>query len=130
MIVTKYIFFLMIRRPPRSTLFPYTTLFRSRFFTRPVRLLGEDRVTGVEVERTVVDADGRASGTGETTVLPADLVVRSVGYRGGELPELPLDPGRGTVPNDLGRVLRGGQPSPGEYAPGWIKRGPTGVRSE
>src|SRR5437773_12349996 len=29
------LFFLMIRRPPRSTLFPYTTLFRSR-----------DRVTG------------------------------------------------------------------------------------
>src|SRR5215475_14919661 len=24
-----YCFFLMIRRPPRSTLFPYTTLFRS-----------------------------------------------------------------------------------------------------
>src|SRR5688572_31283057 len=27
-------FFLMIRRPPRSTLFPYTTLFRSRGPTR------------------------------------------------------------------------------------------------
>ena len=26
-----YIFFLMIRRPPRSTLFPYTTLFRSPY---------------------------------------------------------------------------------------------------
>src|SRR4028118_2438948 len=26
-------FFLMIRRPPRSTLFPYTTLFRSRTFS-------------------------------------------------------------------------------------------------
>src|SRR2546426_12652464 len=26
-------FFLMIRRPPRSTLFPYTTLFRSRVVT-------------------------------------------------------------------------------------------------
>src|SRR2546422_6017794 len=25
-----FLFFLMIRRPPRSTLFPYTTLFRSR----------------------------------------------------------------------------------------------------
>src|SRR5438034_5837625 len=25
-----FVFFLMIRRPPRSTLFPYTTLFRSR----------------------------------------------------------------------------------------------------
>src|SRR2546425_7361225 len=29
-----FFFFLMIRRPPRSTLFPYTTLFRS---SRPVR---------------------------------------------------------------------------------------------
>src|SRR5256885_11705302 len=27
-------FFLMIRRPPRSTLFPYTTLFRSPFMPR------------------------------------------------------------------------------------------------
>src|SRR3712207_7570764 len=35
-------FFLMIRRPPRSTLFPYTTLFRSRGArpaTRPTRQL-------------------------------------------------------------------------------------------
>src|SRR2546430_13893396 len=28
--VIHFFFFLMIRRPPRSTLFPYTTLFRSR----------------------------------------------------------------------------------------------------
>src|SRR5437899_8009372 len=27
-------FFLMIRRPPRSTLFPYTTLFRSKIVAR------------------------------------------------------------------------------------------------
>src|SRR5258708_39850645 len=27
-----FFFFLMIRRPPRSTLFPYTTLFRSRLW--------------------------------------------------------------------------------------------------
>src|SRR3989337_3731550 len=30
-------FFLMIRRPPRSTLFPYTTLFRSSTTREPVR---------------------------------------------------------------------------------------------
>src|SRR3712207_6897762 len=30
-------FFLMIRRPPRSTLFPYTTLFRSQDVTERVR---------------------------------------------------------------------------------------------
>src|SRR2546425_2915183 len=29
-----FFFFLMIRRPPRSTLFPYTTLFRSKTDTR------------------------------------------------------------------------------------------------
>src|SRR5204863_8088664 len=28
--LTTFFFFLMIRRPPRSTLFPYTTLFRSK----------------------------------------------------------------------------------------------------
>src|SRR5215469_17097952 len=31
------LFFLMIRRPPRSTLFPYTTLFRSRALHWPPR---------------------------------------------------------------------------------------------
>jgi ferredoxin--NADP+ reductase len=98
-----------------------------RFFRRPVRVLGEERVTGVEVERTAVDGDGRAMGTGELEVLPADLVVRSVGYRGIPLPGLPVDERSGTVPNDTGRVLRDGRPSPGEYAAGWIKRGPTGV---
>src|SRR5215211_9374722 len=34
-----YFFFLMIRRPPRSTLFPYTTLFRSP--AQPPRLGAE-----------------------------------------------------------------------------------------
>src|SRR5215813_14389936 len=29
-VLRRFFFFLMIRRPPRSTLFPYTTLFRSR----------------------------------------------------------------------------------------------------
>src|SRR3989442_1077476 len=32
-----HFFFLMIRRPPRSTLFPYTTLFRSHTHMRHVR---------------------------------------------------------------------------------------------
>src|SRR5207249_11844265 len=31
MLLDIFFFFLMIRRPPRSTLFPYTTLFRSSF---------------------------------------------------------------------------------------------------
>src|SRR5260221_2483017 len=35
-----FFFFLMIRRPPRSTLFPYTTLFRSRRASRGRRKSG------------------------------------------------------------------------------------------
>src|SRR2546425_7239780 len=45
-----FFFFLMIRRPPRSTLFPYTTLFRSIALERQPRRqhLGADRhVEGV-----------------------------------------------------------------------------------
>jgi ferredoxin--NADP+ reductase len=102
-----------------------TVSVRLRFHARPVRLLGTDRVIGVEVERTRVDVDGRAVGTGELDVVPADLVVRSVGYRGHALPGLPLD--GGTVPHDAGRVVRDGEVSRGEYVAGWIKRGPTGV---
>src|SRR2546429_5111803 len=33
-----FFFFLMIRRPPRSTLFPYTTLFRSVLIAFPYRI--------------------------------------------------------------------------------------------
>jgi ferredoxin--NADP+ reductase len=106
---------------------PGRAQLRLRFFGRPVRLLGEERVNGVEVERTAVDGDGRAMGTGEVDVLPVDLVVRSVGYRGLPLPGLPVDERTGTVPHEEGRVLRQGRPSPGEYVAGWIKRGPSGV---
>src|SRR5215471_19943864 len=38
-----FFFFLMIRRPPRSTLFPYTTLFRSRHPPRMSRGVREER---------------------------------------------------------------------------------------
>ncbi|MEI4277096.1 FAD-dependent oxidoreductase [Klenkia terrae] len=98
---------------------------RLRFFARPVRILGDDAVTGVVVERTAVDPADRLSGTRETDLLPADLVVAAIGYVGHDLPGLEVD--GGTVPNDGGRVLRDGAVSPGEYVAGWIKRGPTGV---
>src|SRR2546426_8091318 len=40
----------MIRRPPRSTLFPYTTLFRSAL----LRLAGNDRASAVVLEHGVL----------------------------------------------------------------------------
>src|SRR5258705_5452293 len=50
-------FFLMIRRPPRSTLFPYTTLFRSdvRVLDRAGELRLRHGVAGVGDQRAAVD---------------------------------------------------------------------------
>src|SRR5256884_9411083 len=41
-----FFFFLMIRRPPRSTLFPYTTLFRSRALTEVAQVAGLREAVG------------------------------------------------------------------------------------
>src|SRR5256885_7253434 len=54
-----YFFFLMIRRPPRSTLFPYTTLFRS--LPRAGLLLAPYRPHGQPARRTDRDR-GRGGG--------------------------------------------------------------------
>ncbi|EMF01714.1 FAD-dependent oxidoreductase [Streptomyces mobaraensis NBRC 13819 = DSM 40847] len=98
-----------------------------RFFLRPVALLGDDAVRAVRFERTAPDGSGGVAGTGEFEDIEAQLVLRSVGYRGVPVGGLPFDDENGTVPHEAGRVLRDGVPSPGEYVAGWIKRGPTGV---
>src|SRR3712207_8454637 len=64
----------MIRRPPRSTLFPYTTLFRSGLRDYLRHPFG-----GVRVEQVI---GGSLSGDGPRSVLPP---------RGREAPLVPLD---------------------------------------
>ena len=61
-------FFLMIRRPPRSTLFPYTTLFRSVTVFDPATI--SDRST---IEQTWLES------VGVHHVLVGGQVVRSAG---------------------------------------------------
>ncbi|WP_330237060.1 NAD(P)-binding protein [Streptomyces sp. NBC_00566] len=101
---------------------------RLRFFLRPVEVLEADgRVGGVRFERTEPDGQGGVRGTGVYEDVPAQLVLRSVGYRGMPPEGLPSDPVTGMVPHLAGRVLSDGVPVPGEYVAGWIKRGPTGV---
>ena len=85
----------------------------------------------------IADGEGqlRAQASGEHETIPAGLVFRAIGYRGIPLPGVPFDGRRGVIPNDGGRVLDGpGDDEPseigqrrGEYAVGWIKRGPSGV---
>jgi len=99
-----------------------------RFWLRPTEILGTDRVTGLILERTAIDASGALGGTGQFETLPAQMVLRSVGYQSVPLPGVPFDARACVVPNALGRVLGpDGSPLPGEYVAGWLKRGPTGV---
>jgi ferredoxin/flavodoxin---NADP+ reductase len=97
------------------------------FWTRPTMIIGDDRVTAVEIERTMIDSAGYVVGAGGRSTLAADLVVRSVGYRGLPLIGVPFDAKTGRVPHAEGRVIRDGGFSPDEFVTGWIKRGPTGV---
>jgi ferredoxin--NADP+ reductase len=85
----------------------------------PQRLLGADRVAGVEFT---------ATGTDETRVIEAGLVLTSIGYRGKPIRDLPFDDDACVVPNASGRVVdpTSGAPVRGAYVAGWIKRGPTG----
>ena len=97
-----------------------------RFQTSPIELKGDDRVEAVVLGRNeLVDEGGRvvAKDTGAREELPAQLVVRAVGYRGVPMPGLPFDDRSGTIPHTDGRI----DGSANEYVVGWIKRGPSGV---
>ncbi len=99
-----------------------------RFWLRPARIEGDSAVTGLTLERTRLDASGRLTGTGELETVPAQMVLRSVGYQSVPLPGVPFDERNYVVPNQAGRVLGpDGTALPGEYVAGWLKRGPTGV---
>jgi ferredoxin/flavodoxin---NADP+ reductase len=92
-----------------------------RFFRSPIAILGDERVTGIELVRNVLDENERAVATDEAETLECGVVFRSVGYRGVALSGVPFDAARGTMPNEGGRVAER------VYAAGWIKRGPSGV---
>ncbi|ATL70863.1 FAD-dependent oxidoreductase [Nocardia terpenica] len=101
-----------------------------RYLASPTAITGGDRVEAVEYARNeLVSENGVlvARTTGDTETLPAALVLRSVGYRGRPVPDLPFDERAGIVPNEHGRVFADGAPVPGVYVSGWIKRGPRGV---
>jgi ferredoxin--NADP+ reductase len=104
-----------------------------RFLRSPVEIRGDRRVEAIDIRRNeIVQADDgslrpRAVGE-EVETIECGLVLRSVGYRAVPLPGVPFDERSFILPNEGGRVLTlDGEPVPGVYAVGWIKRGPTGI---
>jgi len=91
------------------------------FFARPLAVEGDGRAERVIVERTALQPDGSARGTGETYVVPARLVVSCIGYATPPIPGVPYDDRLGRFPNENGRIAER------LYAVGWARRGPTGT---
>jgi ferredoxin--NADP+ reductase len=106
-----------------------------RFLRSPVEILGEGEngpVTGVKVVKNRIEPTEhgglRAVPTDETQLIECGLVLRSIGYRGRPVDDIPFDERRGLIRNEGGRVVnKDGHVQTGEYAVGWIKRGPSGV---
>jgi NADPH-dependent glutamate synthase beta subunit-like oxidoreductase len=89
------------------------------FFAKPVAIEGDGRVERIIVERTMLDENAAARGTGETYEVPASLVVTAIGYSTSPIPDVPFEGGK--FVNTAGRI--------GDrlFAVGWARRGPTGT---
>jgi ferredoxin/flavodoxin---NADP+ reductase len=104
-----------------------------RFLGSPVEIRGSGGVEAVDVRRNQIvrtdDGALRARALDEPVqTIECGLVLRSVGYRAVPLPDVPFDERHFVLPNERGRVRAAdGEPLPGVYAVGWIKRGPTGI---
>eukprot|EP00803_Ostreobium_quekettii_P004344 evm.model.scf_29.6 EVM.evm.TU.scf_29.6 scf_29:107107-108819(+) len=90
--------------------------------------VGSMKVEVNELTRTSDGGPAGVVGTGVYEELPAQMVLKTIGYRTLPLPGVPFDERRAVVPHRAGRVVgRDGDPVPGLYVCGWAKRGPSGV---
>lgn len=89
------------------------------FFAKPIRIEGDGRVEKVIVEKTVLDENGSARGSGETYEVPASLVITAIGYSTSPIEDVPFAGGK--FVNENGRI------ADRLYAVGWARRGPTGT---
>jgi ferredoxin/flavodoxin---NADP+ reductase len=117
-------------RPPRAGA---RRRIHLRFLRSPMAIRGSGRVEALDVGRNEIvladDGSLRPRTVDEhVETIECGLVLRSVGYRAVPLPGVPFDERSFVLPNERGRVLSpDGEPLPGVYAVGWIKRGPTGI---
>jgi ferredoxin/flavodoxin---NADP+ reductase len=119
------------RRPPAG----HSHRIALRFLRSPVALLGDGEhgaVAALRVVRNRLEPDGRgglrAVATNDLEEIECGLVLRSIGYRGRPVDDVPFDERRGLIRNVGGRVCdEESRSHRGEYVVGWIKRGPSGV---
>ena len=91
------------------------------FYAKPVEVLGDDAVTGLRMEKTIVEEDGSCHGTGEFFDVPCNLVVACIGTQGEPMEGVPFNEGWQQFENENGKI------EDGLYAAGWAARGASGT---
>ena len=91
------------------------------FYAKPVEVLGGDAVTGLRMEKTVVNEDGSCVGIGEFFEVPCNLVVACIGTHGEPMDGVPFNEGWQQFENEDGFIEEG------LYAAGWAMRGASGT---
>jgi ferredoxin--NADP+ reductase len=91
------------------------------FFAKPLRIEGDGKAATIIVERTELDDQGAARGTGETYEVPASLIITCIGYSSAPIEGVPYDERGGKFLNEQGRI------ADRLYAVGWARRGPSGT---
>jgi ferredoxin--NADP+ reductase len=91
------------------------------FYSAPKNMDLESGILNVEIKELVEGGSLAASGYVEG--IPAQLVIRSIGYRGEGLPGVPFDPSTNVIPS-VDSAITGLENC---YVAGWIKRGPSGI---
>ena len=91
------------------------------FYAKPVEVLGDDCVTGLKMEKTIVEDDGSCVGIGEFFEVPCSLVVACIGTQGIPMDGVPFNEGWQQFENDDGVIEEG------LYAAGWAMRGASGT---
>ena len=79
-----------------------------RFLLSPEEIQGTDTAEAVVLSKCKLEGEAfkrRAVSTDSQEAIPAGLVLRSVGYRGTALPELPFDESSGVIPSLQGRIV-------------------------
>lgn len=111
------------KRPLQSA--PHRLHFR--FLLQPERIVGNSRVEALHLQRMQSDGDRGVYGTGRSIELRVGAVIRSIGYTGQLIQDVPYDPKGGTIPSLSGRLIEDGAPAAREFVTGWARRGSTGV---
>jgi ferredoxin/flavodoxin---NADP+ reductase len=103
------------RTPPMRS-----KMIKFRFFERAIEIRNKNSNYTLVLEST-------RSGTPERTEIAVDLVLMAIGHQGAMIPGIVQHCAKTTLPTIAGRIIDGGEPVLGEYATGWIRRGPSGV---